>query len=309
VKAQMRMWSVLATVGAAVAWTPAAASPTTSAEILAASADLDCLEYRATGACVWLACGPVGCSTSTSVKYRHFVPEAVVTAYGSVAAHPWAELGRLLSVSGGLDGGTPAKGGGSRGSTAYRFKLAEVVGSPGLAWLDALDLPTTVCEAQSTALRPYFVSTTDPVWRLDVAQVPWTVLNILRRVKEPGLGGRLWGPVYPRSGAVQQGDDYRAAAVVAQRAADVVTRRRQWQHVYSALAGRNRTGQWGPPPVREGAQGNHKWQPLVPEIGSCAIFGDGEEPTGQSEAGAYAWNLWRPYECCARRGQVLVAHW
>ena len=308
-KAVAAMARVLAATAIAAWWTPSAGAPTTTAEILAASADLDCLEYRPVGACLWLACGPLGCSTATSVKYRHFVPEAVVTAYGSVAAHPWAELGRLLSIGRGMDGGTAAKGGGARGSTAYRFKLAEVVGSPGLAWLEALDLPTTVCEAQATALRPYYASRTDPVWRMDLAQVPWTVANILRRLKEPGPVGRVWGPVYPRSGAVQQVDDYRAAAVVAQRAADVVTRRRQWLHVYSALAGGDRTGQWGPPAVREGVEGNHKWQPLAPRAGRCGRFGTRDAGAARSESGAYAWNLWRPYECCARRGQALLGQW
>ena len=289
----------------------APATAATTAEILARSADPGCLEYRPVGGCLWMTCVGTHCTTSTSVKYRHFVPEAVVTGYGAVGAHPWRELGELVKAGSDLDGGTAAKGGGSRATTSYRFRMSEVVGSPGLGWLEALDLAGAVCDAQSVPMAPYYASRTDWAWRDDAVQVPWTVRHLLRQVKEPGIGGAYWGPVYPRGGSVQQPDGYKAAAVVAQRAADIVTRRRQWLHAYRPLAGGDGVGQWGPPPVREGVAGNHKWQMVSPAKGSCGVFGRGEVPApgARSSSGAYAWNLWRPYECCARRGTLLIGHW
>ncbi len=41
----------------------------------------------------------------------------------------------------------------------------------------------------------------------------------------------MWGNVYPRQGFLVQPDDFKAAAVMAQRAGDVITRNGQ-PHVY-----------------------------------------------------------------------------
>ena len=285
----------------------------TSADILAASADLDCLDYRPVGGCAWLRCGIDGCSMRTSVKYRHYVPDAVVTAYPAAGLTPWIEM-RALD---GADGGTYAKGAGSRASTGLRFKLAQAIGSPGIAWIEGLDLATTVCEPAATPLVPYYASALDPMWRTPELQAASTLRHVLRSVREPGPLGSLWGALYPRTGFVQQHHDYKAGAVAAQRVADIVTRRNQL-HVYRPLLGDSDDGQWPPGAVVEGDQGTHRWQPLAPRVGSCSVFAASASPpagvvdplgANVSSSGAYAWNLWRPYECCARRGQWLVSHW
>ena len=293
-----------------------AAETVTSADILAASADFDCLDYRIAGGCLWLRCSgvPPSCATTTSVKYRHYVPDAVVTAYPAAGRSPWTEMRPL---DGAADGGTYAKGAGSRASTGLRFKLAQAVGSPGIAWIRALNLGTTVCEPTPTPLMPYHVANADPMWRAPELQAPLTLSHALRAVKEPGPLGSLWGALYPRSGFVQQGHDYKAGAVAAQRVADIVTRRNQ-PHVYRPLLGSGRGGQWPPGAVVEGDPDTHRWQPLAPRVESCAVFAASAappvgavDPLGRkvSASGAYAWNLWRPYECCRRRGQWLLLHW
>ncbi|MXY16093.1 MAG: hypothetical protein F4Y57_03595, partial [Acidobacteria bacterium] len=132
----------------ALAWLAAAgfahaAETVTSADILAASAEVDCLDYRPVGGCAWLQCGIDGCSTRTSVRYRHYVPDVVVATYPARGLSPWTEM---RALDGPADGGTYAKGAGARASTGLRFKLAQAVGSPGIAWIEGLDLATTVCE-------------------------------------------------------------------------------------------------------------------------------------------------------------------
>ena len=309
----MRIW---AAAWLALAGLAHAAETVTSAEILAASADFDCLDYRAVGGCLWLRCAgtPPSCSTATSVKYRHYVPDAVVTAYPAAGRSPWIGM-RALDGSG--DGGTYAKGAAARAATGLRFKLAQVVGSPGIAWVEALDLGTTVCEPAAAPLASYYVANADPVWRNPDLQVPLTLRHVLRAVREPGPLGSLWGPVYPRTGFVQQAHDYKAGAVAAQRAADIVARRGQL-HVYRPLLGDGGRGEWPPGEVVEGDAGTHRWQPLAPGTGSCSVFAASPaapagtvDPLGGSVAGsgAYAWNLWRPYRCCARRGQWLLFDW
>ena len=305
----------LAAAGLALAGFAHAGETVTSADILAASADFDCLDYKVVGGCLWLRCTLLdGCSTRASVKYRHYVPDAVVSAYPARGLSPWTEM-RVLD--GDADGGTYAKGARSRAATGLRFKLAQAVGSPGIAWIEGLDLATTVCEPTASPLASYYASVADPMWRTPELQVPLTLRHGLRAVREPGAFGSLWGMLYPRAGFVQQAHDYKAGAVAAQRVADIVTRRSQ-PHVYRPMLGDPGNGQWPPGEVVEGDADTHKWQLLAPRVNRCSVFAESASPLAGtvdplglnvSASGAYAWNLWRPYECCERRGQRLVSHW
>ncbi len=60
----------------------------------------------------------------------------------------------------------------------------------------------------------------------------------------------MWGNLYPRSGFVNQQDGDKAAAVVAQRVADIMTRTGQ-AHTYVPLKGNRRDGYWPPDAVTE----------------------------------------------------------
>ena len=301
----------------------AASETTNAAEILAASADLECFEYRVAGVCLWLQCDgfPPSCAVRTSIKYRHYTPDAVVAAYGRAGTSPWVETRFVAGSVPGVDGGRLVRGAIGKRATGLRRKLVDVIGSPGIAWVEALKLPTPVCEPAAAPMRPYYVSSADPLWRLEVLQAPATLANFLRKVPASGAAGPMWGGIYPRSGFVDQVHDYKAAAVVAQRAADLVTRRGLWErgHVYAPMLGSGGAGQWPPGMVVEGRRSTHKWQLLSPRRGACAVFDEsaGEAKAGVvadrfggnvSVAGGYVWNLWRPYECCERRGQVLLGH-
>ncbi|MGL4668574.1 MAG: TraU family protein, partial [Saezia sp.] len=102
-----------------------------------------------------------------------------------------------------------------------------------------------------------------------------------------------------------QAEDYKAGAVTAQRAADIVTRKGQ-PHVYRPLLTNSKTGYWPAGALKENDVSTGKWQELAPKVsGSCAVFPNNE--IHQEDArGAYAWALWRPYSCCKRRGQVFL---
>uniref|UniRef100_UPI001ABD3493 TraU family protein n=10 Tax=Bacteria TaxID=2 RepID=UPI001ABD3493 len=51
--------------------------------IVASVASPDCLEYRVVGICYWLYCTWGGCTVRTSVKVRHYIPDAVVSSYSN----------------------------------------------------------------------------------------------------------------------------------------------------------------------------------------------------------------------------------
>src|SRR3546814_19867150 len=74
---------------------------------------------------------------------------------------------------------------------------------------------------------PYLLSPLDMLaWRYNVPEMVYPEALIPGRRE---VGARttmnLWGNVYPRGGFLHQTDDFKAGAVVAQRAGDVVTRR------------------------------------------------------------------------------------
>ncbi|MFN3237617.1 MAG: TraU family protein [Pseudomonadales bacterium] len=54
-----------------------------------------------------------------------------------------------------------------------------------------------------------------------------------------------WGPVWPRTGFINQKDDAKTAAVVAQRAGNLVTQTCQ-PHIYNALDGNGYNRTWLP---------------------------------------------------------------
>lgn len=163
------------------------------------------------------------------------------------------------------------------------------------------------CEGAGTAFMPYLLSTLDTLaWRYNVPEMTYPEALIPGRRE---VGARttmnLWGNVYPRGGFLHQTDDFKAGAVVAQRAGDVVTRRGQI-HVYQPLLANSRDGYWPAGALMEGDASTGKWQELTPVLSSsCTVFPRSGFLT-QAQQGDYAWALWRPYACCERRGQVFL---
>lgn len=265
-----------------------------------------CLDYQVIGLCFWLSCTPFGCDIETSIRVQHFNPDLVVSSYSVTGESPWAEMAALSAPLPGAEGGgnliTPS----TRRDNLPRFKNVDAIGHPGgfvAAQLAAAS--GLVCASGATALQPYFLSTLDTLaWRNAIPEslYPEALTPGLREVGSQ-LDGEMWGNVYPRHGFLVQPDDFKAAAVMAQRAADLVTRDGQ-SHVYLPLTPTAKDGYWPPPPVLENDPATHAWQPLLPEQSdSCAVF---PTETVQAEDGAYAWALWRPYSCCERKGQVLL---
>lgn len=279
-----------------------------TASIVQSTLSPDCLEYRVVGICYWLFCTQFGCSVRTSVKVRHYVPDAVVSSYSNTGESPWTEV-RTMSTP-----NTTAKSGGA-GTTNHdsennlaTFKNVDVVGHPGGYVLSQFASSFGYnCEGAGTAFMPYLLSTLDTIaWRYNIPE------SVYPEALVPGMreiGARsslnLWGNVYPRGGFLHQSDDHKAAAVVAQRAGDIVTRRGQL-HVYQPLLASSRDGYWPAGALVESDASTGKWQELAPQrSSSCAVFPHNGVLT-QAQQGGYAWALWRPYSCCERRGQTFL---
>lgn len=266
----------------------------------------DCLEYKVVGICFWLLCTPFGCTVKTSTKVRHFIPELVVSSYATTGANPWTEMAALSSPTSGAEGGGNLITPNTQRDNLPRFKNVDGIGHPG-GWA-ATQLASHsgyACASGATAFMPYYLSTLDSLaWRHGIPESLYPE-SLLPGVREIGrqLAGNMWGNVYPRQGFLVQPDDFKAAAVMAQRAGDVITR--NWQpHVYVPLIPVPRDGYWPPGPIVENDASTHKWQLLSPLVQpTCAIFPS--DPV-QSADGGYAWSLWRPYSCCKREGQTFL---
>lgn len=299
-----------------------AGSPATSLNTLSlieSSWSPSCISWRVNGICYWLKCTMFGCMVLSSTRVSHFLPEAVVSVYGKPGDNPWSEMKLVSGISGGIEnaitsgiagitagGGNETQKAPGKRSSSLLFKYADAIGHPA-----ALTVSNKIagfsCENAATPLVPYFLSTLDSLaWRTGIPEsfYPEALVPGKRELGST-FSGNMYSPVYPRSGFVNQSDDAKAAAVVAQRVADIITRTGQI-HVYLPLHREKSDGDWTPGPVEENTgEKNHKWQPLYPNKSkSCAVFPDPEPAT--DKAGAAAWTLWQPYSCCKRRGQTFL---
>ncbi len=300
------------------AWRTAIASLLLSTSVCAFALDtvtitgsvlsVDCIAYRVRGICYWLLCTISGCSVETSVKVEHYVPDAVISSYSNTGENPWVDV-RAMSLP------NPTAQGGGEGTTnenhennLAKFKNADVIGHPGATIFNQFvsQLGYT-CAGAGTAFRPYLLSTLDTVaWRYNIPEAVYPE-SLIPGMREIGTrtGLNLWGNVYPRGGFLHQTDDYKAAAVVAQRAGDIVTRRGQ-PHVYQPLLTEESDGYWSAGALIESDASTGKWQELAPTLkNTCAVFPHSETRV-QARQGDYAWALWRPYRCCQRRGEVFL---
>ncbi len=279
-----------------------------TATIVSSVLSPDCLEYRVVGICYWLYCSSGGCSVRTSVKVRHYVPDAVVASYSNTGENPWLEVRAMSLPNASAQGGGDGTTNHDHENNLARFKQADVVGHPG-GWAFSQFAASSgyACQGAGTALMPYLLSTLDTLaWRYNVPEMLYPEALIPGQ-REIGTrtGRNLWGNVYPRGGLLHQTDDYKSAAVVAQRAGDIVTRRGQ-PHLYQPLLANALDGYWPAGALIESDAATGKWQELTPRLSrSCAVFPHSGTRV-QAQRGDYAWALWRPYSCCRRRGQTFL---
>lgn len=276
-------------------------------QIAESATSTSCMEWTPVGVCLWLQCD-LTCKVKTSVKVRHYIPETVVSSYADTGNNPWQEVSPMsMSLPGAEGGGGMIKTTAGRDNKA-KFKNADVIGHPGGLMYQAASGVGYTCESSTQPFYPYFLSTLDTIgWRFGIPELvyPEALAPGLREVGAM-WEGNMWGNIYPREGTLVQPDDFKSAAVTAQRAADITTRTGQ-AHVYTPIVAFERDGYWPPAdPVTENTQSNHKWQQLYPKQENiCGVFPD-REMTTRSSSDGYVFALWRPYRCCKRVGQTFL---
>ena len=287
--------------------------------------DSSCHNYCLTGVCVWLYCNINGCSIETSIRVRHYQPDLVVGVYEAAGTNPWDEareafgaleesttaslVGKFHNAIAGYGERTEGKHSADR---SLRYKEATAVGHP-LAATQYMNVEYW-CPTEADPFTPYFSSSFDALtWRLGLAEMLY-VQNFLPGVRVIGEGGyaQQWGPLFPRTGFVNQKDDVKAGAVIAQRVGNIVTQDDQ-PHVYQTFDDVYYQRLWLPGQLRENDPDTGVWQMLAPLVDEqCYAFGEDDvldtrwSEDRDSDDKGYAYALWRPYECCQARGAYIT---
>jgi integrating conjugative element protein (TIGR03756 family) len=296
-----------------------------TADIISAPiTDRSCHNYCLTGVCVWLRCG-FGCSIKTSIRVRHYNPDLVVSVYEEAGNNPWSDAKSIFgateraSASALVDTfhdapagfGARTEGGSYGADRSLRFKEATAIGHP-LSGFTSLPVEYW-CPSEADPFVPYFSSSYDALaWRLGLAEM-FYLQNFLPGARVVGEGyAQQWGGVFPRTGFINQKDDVKAGAVIAQRVGDIVTRDYQ-PHVYQTFGNVYYNRIRLPGELRENDPDTGIWQMLAPkEDKQCYVFGENDvlntpwSANRQSDDKAYAYALWRQYECCKAKGSYIT---
>ncbi len=301
--------------------TSPAFSSTNSAEIIAGTmAGLPaCLHYEIKGACFWLnATG----SIITTPYVQHYLPDAVVSVFNEPGDNPWlemnvtldtvaaeAQVGLISVVTGGMIAGGGQHSFHQPMEQHVFFKEADVIGNPAIA-----TLPTTPVLLSSAAipLQPYFQSMLDSVlWRgFPPLAIPEQAMAYGEDITHTvGKGTTVWAGAYPFEGKVITGNDAKAAAVIAQRASQLLTASNSWGHLHQPLP--TVCGTECTAAVIKENNNQTQFQLIYPTLEtSCRVFGQssnyGEHVTTPAQ-GAYVWVLWRQYQgCIPAPGSIFI---
>ena len=180
------------------------------------------------------------------------------------------------------------------------FKEVDILGNPALPVL-----PTTPVLLSSVAipLKPYFQSMLDSaLWRGFPPQaLPEQAMAYVEDITHTiGKGATVWGGAFPFEGKVISGNDAKAAAVMAQRASNLLTTTQAWGHVYQPLS--THCGTECQAAVIQENDNKTQFQRIYPELEThCSVFGSSStygENLKTPAHGAYVWVLWRQYQGC-----------
>jgi integrating conjugative element protein (TIGR03756 family) len=303
----------------------ASAHAMNSVDIVRASVEAlpECLHYRITGLCYWLDWGAQGPEVSTTLKVRHYLPDAVVSVYPALGENAWTYADQIIDKPASRIGNVVVQrathnaiGWGQHASVSVTdnntyFYEVDIIGNPALWMLNNL-LNELIIASPVQALLPYYQSMLDSLsWRMEIeSYYPQSWLPVGNHL---GSSIAPWGFVYPRIGSTIARNSYIAAAVIALRAAHIVTRRLQ-AHIYHHLP--THCGEHCSIATVKANDKHTLWQRVYPLSSAspstkrCVVLGEdsGIENLFDETQQQYVWILWRLYQGCVQgKGQFIGA--
>ena len=286
------------------------------------------INYKVNGICLWWDCDPFPyCKIYPTLELDQYLPDMVVSVYTGNKGNPnnknsyfEASLVDDIAYSLGnsafksvshspvnIENGNSASLSKTTHYDSLRVKSVSVTGSP----FSLFRSPFLILKPDTTAYFPYYYSDLDFMGRLGVAEA--------LRPESLSLGNVIgsnplnhWGYEFPRNMNVDVYNNYKAAAIVAQRAADIVTNLNFLHAVHSTsnTCGDNCVVA---NVIEEQNEKHEKWQMVYPSDRHVHI-GEGDFATIDSlgredEAkgnGNYVFVLWRHYQGCIQGGGHLI---
>jgi integrating conjugative element protein (TIGR03756 family) len=275
-----------------------------------------CLHYQIpTHFCIWVSeLGEVNVTPIVS----HYLPDVVISVFNKPHDNPWLEINKILdSVSQpiqnqlvkdvtGIAAGSGSHSFETENEQNVIFKEADIVGNPALTLIPNHGL----LHSTATPFIPYFQSMLDSLqWRgLPPASLPEEALALIFNVQHHiGKGLTNWGGIYPHEGKVANDNDMKAAAVIAERAGDLITNPANLGHIFKSLS--TKCGEHcSAAPIQENSKETY-FQMIYPITqNECHILGESNsyDPTMLNSEGSYTWVVWRHYSGCADGEGVYV---
>ncbi|MCD6047020.1 MAG: hypothetical protein K0S08_667 [Gammaproteobacteria bacterium] len=316
-----RVTAAISLLGLAAIADRAHAGSITSADIIAKTMEAapSCMHYKVEGACFWVDQWGFVSSTPYVDQY---LPDVVVSVFNKPGDNPWLEISNTLDQAGKVaeEKIVPvASGGDSVGYEQHSmadeheqsvyFKEADVVGNPALA---VIDTNPFMLSSAATPLLPYFQSMLDAtMWRgLTLGAMPEKVAaegqDMIRRI---GTFPITWGGAFPIEGSTNAGNDAKAAAVIAQRAVNLLSLVVPL-HVYNPIS--NACGEACSADSFHENDDHTQFQRIYPDPEtSCEVFGKSlnyGDGLYKDTNGAYVWVVWRHYHGCAQGDGKYLGH-
>lgn len=273
---------------------------------------VDCPDWKIVGVCFWLRCSLWDCEVKESPKIHQNLPDLVVATH-TTSTSPLVDSLTINNVN--AANLTNKDESPFELETYVDYKHAEVLGNPAVVFFNALHEADDEYFCKSgvqVPYFPYFLSGLDSAWSdPDVEVFLGSIFGIIRAPKITTnwpLG--YWANVYPRCGWGSHPYDAINGAVAAHRAAAVTTSNFA-PHIYIQPSTDCGNRCWPPKPVEENNANNHQFQMIFPDaatnsrvMGGSATWANGKNINGDE---GYAWTLWRPYECCKKKGSFLFS--
>ena len=278
---------------------------------------LDYARFKVIGICLWKLHGPIPFITMTS-ELDEYLPDLIVTSYNDSGDDAWeaanvsidsasdaAGSAAMMAATGCpiTNGKDPVSNDGRAQANSLIDKRVDVIGNPYPLYY----FPYPSLKLDTTPFFPYFSSTVDTLGTLGIAEA-FNVLqneNLFSYYIGQGFSDK-WGYEYPRDMTANTTNDYEAAVMTAQRAADIVTNKHQLHVVHgtSDSCGKN----CAVSAVQEEVKDHHEaWQEVYPNDshlrpGKSTLtlppgqqIGSADESAGN---GNYIFVVWRHYKGC-----------
>lgn len=271
-----------------------------------------CLHYKIpTHFCLWIS--DMGEVNPTPIL-DHYLPDLVVTVYRRPDENPWTEVANILDKTAevaeqtivktetGIDVGYGNHSADNSQEQHVTFKEADVLGNPALAVVPQF-AGFVLLPSSATVMKPYFHSMLDStLWRglPPYALAEQTTALGLSATHHIGKFPTNWGSIYPHEGKVIGDNDAKVSAVIASRAADILTNSLMVSHVHQRLSTK-----CGEKCKAASIQENNEetmFQMVYPITqDDCEMLGSAGSYTSSmlNKEGAYVWVVWRHYTGCA----------